>query len=41
MDELPFGNQIEKGIWDFNKAAGKRIIADLGSAISKMLATGT
>jgi len=41
MEEIPFGDQFEKAVWSFNKTAGKRIVADVGSKIYKMLTTST
>ncbi len=41
MDADFLGKQFDKELWDFNKSTGKRIIADVGPKIYKMLSTGT
>jgi hypothetical protein len=41
MEEMPFGNQFEKAVWNFNKAAGKRAFADTVNSVYRMLSHGT
>jgi hypothetical protein len=38
---MPFGDQFEKAVWNFNKTAGKRMASEIGSAAYRMLSKGT
>jgi hypothetical protein len=41
VGEIPFGNSFEKAVVDFNKAAGKKIIADVGSWLTQTMSKAT